>query len=114
MRTTRNSTLAAITIGLLVLGTAGLAGAGDDHSKHGTSSKMALQGCLNQDANGDFTLVEIESGDSVRVEAPEDLRIEEHVGQTVKITGNWQEDKADYTMYFQAEKIEKLSDRCEM
>ena len=114
MRTTRNSTLAALTIGLLVLGTAGLAVAGGDYSKHGKSETMALQGCLNQDADGDFTLVEIESGDSVRVEAPENLRIKEHVGQTVKITGNWQEDKTDYTMYFQAERIEKLSDRCEM
>lgn len=114
MRTTRNSTLVAITIGLLVLGTAGLASAGGDDSKHAKSETMALQGCLNQDSNGDFTLVEIESGDSVRVKAPEKLRIGEHVGQTVELTGNWQEDKVDYTMYFQASNIKTLSDRCEM
>ena len=104
----------ALTIGLPALGTAGPVVAVGDCSKHGTSERMALQGCLNQNADGDSTLVEIESGDSVRVEAPEDLRLKEHVGQTVKITGNRQEDKDDCTMYFQASQVEKLCDRCEM
>lgn len=114
MRKTRNRTLVALTVGLLVLGTAGLATAGDDYTKHKKGEEIALQGCLNQDDNGDFTLVELESGDAVRVKTSEDLRIDEHVGQTVKVTGNWQEDKDDKTMCFYVSNVEKLSDRCEL
>jgi len=49
--------------------------------------KMALTGCLSQDSNGIFSLVESESGDSITVEGPDDLGIETHVGHLVKVTG---------------------------
>lgn len=111
MRTIRNRALVAMTIGLLVLGGAAFVSAGDSYSK---SETMALQGCLSEDANGNFTLVEKESGDSIRLTAPEEVRIDEHVGQTVELTGSWEQGESGMSNYFRVSKIEILSESCDM
>lgn len=111
MHRTRNRLFVALAVGLLGLMTAGLAVAGETTSDT-DGEKVALTGCLSQDSTGIFSLVESESGDSITVEAPDDLGIDTHVGHMVKVTGQWAESEGQ-DRYFQVTEIEMVSESCQ-
>ena len=87
MRKYRNAFMVALTVGLLAVAGAAVADCGAEHAKAGSDQMVSLQGCLSQDMDGNFRLIEQESGESITLEASEDVRIDNHVGQTVKVTG---------------------------
>jgi len=55
-----------------------------------TTQETTLTGQLSTDEMGGYVLIEGESGDSVKLQGPEDLA--DHVGSNVVVTGTWEED----------------------
>lgn len=100
--------VAMVIVGFFGFTAAGLALAGESHG-----DTMSLSGCLNQGQDGNFTLVERESGDSISIKAPENLRLADHVGETVKVTGQWVEKESEYQRYFKVSEIETVSASCQ-
>jgi hypothetical protein len=108
MRAVRNRVVAGLAVGLVVLAGIGLAAADNE-----TGETTSLVGCLDEDVSGSFTLVEQESGDRIALESSEDLRLEDHVGHTIKVTGKWIDDEEQYRHYFQVSAIDMVSDSCQ-
>lgn len=109
MRAVQNRLMVALAVGLLALASAGLAAADDK-----TGETTSLVGCLDKDVGGAFTLIEQESGDRVAIEgSSKDVRLDDHVGHTVKITGQWVDDENLYRRYFEVSSIDMVSDSCE-
>lgn len=130
----RNMLVVALTVGMLALAGSAVADCGAEHAKNDQSRAdrmVSLQGCLSQNMDGSFRLIERESGESVELEAAQDLRIDDHVGQTVKVTGHWVDESGSYgddssSEYgtgdhgnvkpgktFKVSKIETVSETCE-
>lgn len=108
MREIRNRELVALAVGLLVLAGAGLAAADNT-----SGETVRLRGCLDEGANGMFTLIEQESGERIVIEGSEDLGLKDHIGHSVQVTGQWVEDKSQHRSYFKVSAIDMLSDTCE-
>lgn len=109
MRTVRIAVVVAVAAGLFALAGSGLAIA-DNKAGESTS----LLGCLDKDVGGSFTLVEQESGDRIAIESSaEDVRLDDHVGHTVKVTGQWVDDEKQYRRYFEVAAIDMVSDSCQ-
>jgi hypothetical protein len=69
------------------------------------AEEVTLIGQLTASDAGGYLLVEAESGESVTVTGPEELA--EHIGQKVKVTGEWVENE-DGMRYFAAKKVEPV------
>jgi hypothetical protein len=108
MRAIRNRELVALAVGLLVLAGVGLAAADNT-----SGETIRLRGCLDEGADGRLTLIEQESGERIVIEGSEDLVLEDHIGHTVQVTGQWVEDKSQYRSYFKVSAVDMLSDTCE-
>ncbi len=94
-----------LVLALLALGPAGvlLAEETKTESERTMAAEITLVGQLSETEEGDFVLVEQESGDEIVVRGPETLA--DYLGQTVKITGTWAKDDAGVE-YFAASTIE--------
>jgi hypothetical protein len=108
MRAVRNRVVVGLAVGLVVLAGVGLAAANE---KAGETT--SLVGCLDTDAGGSITLVEQESGEQVALKGANDVRLDDHVGHTVKVTGKWIEDEKQYRRYFEVSAIDMVSDSCQ-
>ncbi|HOC43378.1 MAG TPA: hypothetical protein PKJ99_10245 [Thermoanaerobaculales bacterium] len=110
MRTLRHRGFVVLAVGLLAVAAAGVAIA-DEKS----GETMSLRGCLNEDADGLYTLIEQESGDKIKVQAESSkgIRLEDHVGHTVRVTGQWVEEESQYLRYFKVSAIDSLSESCQ-
>lgn len=109
MRAVQNRLMVALAVGLLALASAGLVAADDK-----AGETMSLVGCLDKDVGGAFTLIERESGDRVAIEgSTKDIRLDDHVGHTVKVTGEWVEEESQYLRYFKVSAIDSLSESCQ-
>ena len=71
---------------VLAVGAAAAGQANNDDDK--LKMKTTLTGQLSKNTDGDFLLVEQESGDQVLLKGSEQ-QLEEHVGHAVTVTGKW-------------------------
>lgn len=98
MRKYRSTLVVALTIGLMTFAGAAVADCGAEHAKNDKAKAekgemVALQGCLSVEMDGTFRLIEQESGESIELEAREEVRIGDHVGRTVEVTGTWVDER---------------------
>lgn len=79
---------AACALVLLVLASAGMVMAGEEHA----GAETTLTGLLNSTEDGGYVLIEQASGESIALTGSASLA--DHVGSNVTVTGTWAEDAA--------------------
>jgi hypothetical protein len=96
-------TIKGVLVGvMLAVGAALLSAAPPLQAATAQAPAVTLIGLLSVDANGDYVLVEEQSGDSIMLRGP--AKLADHIGETVKVTGMWVDASED--SYFEVTAVE--------
>lgn len=103
MKKNLQSLVVVFSLAVLVLA---VGAASADLNNEKLKMKTSLTGQLSKNIDGDFLLVEQESGDQVLLKGSEQ-QLEDHVGHSVTVTGKW--DKEAEKDCFRVSRVERAT-----